>query len=245
MESVERTRESILAGARASLPVSVAYSGIGFAAGLVGAEAGMSTAEVGLLSLLVFAGSSQFAFADLYGGAVVTTVSAIFLINLRMLLYATALTSRLRPHSLGARFWMGAQLTDASFALASTLIGSRLERASWFIALQGATYLSWIAGNLAGAGLGTWAGEVDGFGLEFALGALFAGLLVLQINGPRREKQRRVGVAVAAALFLVALTEARPDPLNLIYVSVAAATLGLAAERLETRRRREGGGSAA
>lgn len=245
MESAGSLGNSVLAGIRASLPVSVAYSGIGFAAGLVGAEAGMSTAEVGLLSLLVFAGSSQFAFADLYSGAVVTTVSAVFLINLRMLLYATALTPRLREHGLGARFWMGAQLTDASFALACTLLGTRLQRASWFIALQGATYLSWIAGNLAGSGLGTWVGEVDGFGLEFALGALFAGLLVLQINGPRREKQRRVGVAGAAALLLVALSEIRPDPLNLIYVSVAAATLGLAAERLEAQRRRAGGGSAA
>lgn len=240
MESAGSLRESVMAGARASLPVSVAYSGIGFAAGLVGAEAGMSTAEVGLLSLLVFAGSSQFAFADLYSGALVTTVSAVFLINLRMLLYATALTPRLRAHSLGARFWMGAQLTDASFALASTLIGNRLHRASWFIALQGATYLAWIAGNLAGAGLGSWAGEVDGFGLEFALGALFAGLLVLQMNGPRREKQRRAGVAVAAGLLLVALSETRPDPLNLIYVSVTAATLGLGAERWEARRRAGG-----
>ncbi len=221
------TAQAAMLGMRASSPVAIAYLGIGLAAGVVGAEAGLSPAEVGLLSLLLFAGSAQFVFADLYTGAVTALVTTVFLVNLRHLLYSTALSPRVRHHSLGARFLVGAQLTDETFALASGLIGSRLHYAAWMIGLNGAAYLAWCTGSVTGAVLGTMAGAIDALGLEFALAGMFAALLVGQIRNRLETRQLGVIVALLAATLIVMLDYWRPHPLNLVLTTVVAATVGL------------------
>ncbi|MCC5812086.1 MAG: AzlC family ABC transporter permease [Ectothiorhodospiraceae bacterium] len=227
MQQTISTWKAAVQGMQASSPVAVAYLGIGLAAGVVGAEAGLSPAEVGLLSLLLFAGSAQFVFADLYTGAFTVLVSTVFLVNLRHLLYSTALSPRVRHHSPGARFLIGAQLTDETFALASGLMGSRLRYAAWMIGLNVASYLAWCTGNVTGAVLGSMAGAIDALGLEFALAGMFAALLVGQIRS--RLESRHVGiiVAVLAATLMVMLDYWRPHALNLVLTTVTAATVGL------------------
>ncbi len=222
---------TITAGARAASPVALAYLGIGFAAGVVKMEAGLSVAEVGLLSLLVFAGSSQFVFAELYTGSAAALIGTVFLINLRHLLYSTAITPHVRHHSFGRRVWIGAQLTDETFALSSSLMGSRLHSAAWLISLNVTSYLSWVAGTIVGALAGTLAGAVENLGLEFALAAMFAALLMLQFSKRDPRLMVRAGVALLAALLIVGLETVRPNPMNLVATTLIAATVGLIAER--------------
>jgi predicted branched-subunit amino acid permease len=57
-------------GSRAALPVVLGYLSIGFAAGVVQRAAGLSVAEVMLLSLLLYAGSAQVVVASLIATAV-------------------------------------------------------------------------------------------------------------------------------------------------------------------------------
>ena len=226
--------DAALAGARASAPVTIAYAGIGLAAGVVGAEAGLSAAEVGLLSLLLFAGSAQFVFADLYTGAMVTLVGTVFLVNLRHLLYATALSPRVQHLPLGARVAIGAQLTDETFALGTSLMDQRLQSAAWMIALNVTAYSAWVGGNIVGAVLGALAGAIEAVGLEFALAGMFAALLMGQIRSGRRSGTR-VLVACLAGCVIAALDSWQPHPLNLMVTTVAAATAGVAIERMLDR----------
>lgn len=219
------------AGARAAAPVALAYIGIGFAAGVIGAEAGLSAAEVGLLSLLVFAGSAQFIFADLYTGAAAALIGTIFLVNLRHLLYATALTPRVRHLTPLARLCIGAQLTDETFALGTSLMGDRLHRAAWLIGLNMTAYTAWVGGNVTGAAVGTAAGALNGVGIEFALAAMFAALLVGQIRAAPTRRKRLIGVALLAGLLIVALDTVQPHPLNLVVATLIAASAGLGLSR--------------
>ena len=228
---------AITAGARAASPVAIAYLGIGFAAGVVKMEAGMSVAEVGLLSFLVFAGSAQFVFAELYTGASAALIGTVFLINLRHLLYSTAITPRVRHHSFGSRLWIGAQLTDETFALSTSLMGEKLHSAAWLISLNVASYLSWVAGTIAGAFAGSLAGAVENLGLEFALAAMFAALLMLQFSKKDPRLMVRAGVALLAAALIVTLETVRPNPMNLVGTTLIAATVGLIVERLKQEQR--------
>lgn len=217
---------ALLAGAQAAVPVAVGYAGIGFAAGVIGAQAGLSPAEVTLLSLIVFAGSAQFVFAELYTGSAVTLFVTTFLINLRHLLYATAFTPRVRGLGMPARFWIGAQLTDETFSLATSLLRGAVPGAGWMIALNMTSYLAWTCGNLAGALTGGAAGSIEWLGIEFALAAMFAALLMLQVDGPVARRLAMTVVAGLAAGTMIGLELWNPHPLNLLAATVVAATAG-------------------
>ena len=210
-------------GVRAALPVALAYIGIGFAAGAVGARAGLSPAEVGLLSLLVFAGASQFIFADLLSASPFTLIAAVFLVNFRHFLYASSLAPKVKHLPLSQRVIIGAQLTDETFAVASSLTRQPLPAAGGMIALNNCAYWSWAVGNVSGAIAG---GDLLAFiGIDFALAAMFAALLMLQITASARQWQMLTVAAIAAAA-MISMELWHPHPLNLLLAAGIAAAVG-------------------
>jgi 4-azaleucine resistance transporter AzlC len=213
---------------RAAAPVVLGYLGIGFAAGVLSAQAGLSPLEVGLLSLLVFAGSAQFVFAQMYAGAPAALISTVFLLNFRHFLYATAFAPAVRRLGWPARFAIGAQLTDETFALASSLLrGGLIHRGRWMIALNATSYSAWVIANIGGAIVGGAAARIEALGLSFALAAMFAALLMLQItHAPRRIAA--IIVSAAAAAVMLALEVIHPHPANIVIATAAAATVGVA-----------------
>ena len=211
--------DSVRGGMRAAVPVVLGYLAIGFAAGAVGAAEGLSPLEITALSLLLFAGSAQFVFADLYAGSPAALISAIFLINFRHFLYSASLSQKLRKLPLWARFAAGAQLTDETFSVASALLKAPPTRARWMLALNITSYSGWCMGNLAGA---VAAGGIEFAGAEFALSAMFAALLMMQAAGARKAPKLTAAVIAAAVMLTLELT--RPHPLNLLAATAISAT---------------------
>lgn len=67
MEQIEQkslTPDTFLQGIKDCVPTLLGYISIGLAFGVVGIASGISVLEVFLLSVLVYAGSAQFIFAD-------------------------------------------------------------------------------------------------------------------------------------------------------------------------------------
>ena len=124
-------RESFAAGMRAAAPVVLGYLGIGIAAGVVERAAGLSYAEVLLISAVLYAGSAQFVVTSMLSlaspaSAIVLTV---FFLNLRHLLLSAALAPALRGVPAWKNALLGLQLTDETFVVAS---GRRpLPRPGW------------------------------------------------------------------------------------------------------------------
>jgi predicted branched-subunit amino acid permease len=89
---------SFAGGVRAGVPVILGYLGIGFAAGVVERAAGLSYAEVLLLSTVLYAGSAQFVVTSMLtlASPAPAIVFTVFLLNLRHLLLAAALAPALR-----------------------------------------------------------------------------------------------------------------------------------------------------
>src|SRR5258708_7370328 len=142
--------ESFLGGARAGLPVVLGYLGIGLAAGVVERAAGMSYAEVLLISTVLYAGSAQFVVTSLLtlaspASAIVLTV---FFLNLRHLLLSAALAPALRGVPAWKNALLGLQLTDETFVVAS---GRRPLSPAWMAGLNLAAWSAWAVANLAGA----------------------------------------------------------------------------------------------
>ncbi|MGI9306420.1 MAG: AzlC family ABC transporter permease [Gammaproteobacteria bacterium] len=218
--------KDFFAGGKTAAPIIVVYLILGFAAGVLGASRGLSAAEILLLSLLLFAGSAQFVFPELYRGAAAETVSAVFFINLRHLLYSTALAQQARNLPPKTRAAIGAQLTDETFLLATAkLKGKMLSGGAWMLGLNMASYLAWAAGNVSGALFGG-AADLSVVGIQFAGAAMFLALLFPQITSHARPHSAAAvsfigGGGAALGLWLF------PGPATVTLAAAAAALLGV------------------
>ncbi|MFH0914325.1 MAG: AzlC family ABC transporter permease, partial [Chloroflexota bacterium] len=72
-----RSRSPLMQGMTAALPICLGYIPVGIAFGVLAQKAGLSPLEIGLMSILVYAGSSQFiAVSMLSSGATAPSIIA-------------------------------------------------------------------------------------------------------------------------------------------------------------------------
>ena len=172
--------------------------------GVVARQGGLEPIEIIAMSVLVFAGASQFAFVQLWSAhaPAVLIVTTVLLQNLRHLLMATALRSHLARLSLAQRLAAGFVLTDEAFAMATGYSRRGGRRVRYYATFAVALYIVWIITTIAGVLLGDAIGEPRRFGIDFAITATFLAIVVL---GVRRRDEALValvagGIAGALAL---------------------------------------------
>lgn len=226
--SPETNRTSILQdGLRAAWPICLGYVPIGLAFGVLAQKAGLSPLAVGVMSSLVFAGSSQFiAVAMLGAGAgIASIVATTFTVNLRHLLMSSALSVFLRGVR---RRWLtlfAYGVTDESFALNL----ARFREGTWdwrrALTVNHVTNATWVASTVAGA-LGGALIPAHAFGIDYALMGMFLCLLVYQLRGALYAL-----TAVIAGVAAVAISLLVPGNSYIVAASVIAATAGLIIRR--------------
>jgi 4-azaleucine resistance transporter AzlC len=222
-------RQAIREGIEAAWPVCLGYLAIGLAFGVIARKAGLRPLEIGLMSLLVYAGSSQFiAVAMLGAGAgFLPIVLTTFSVNLRHLLMSSSLAVHLRQ--LGTRrlaiFAYG--VTDESFAVNM----SRFRLADWdwrqALVVNHVSNLAWVASSTVG-GIGGEFIPSGTFGLDYALIAMFLCLLVFQLRG-----RLHVMVALLSGILAVMIAVALPGNYYIVFASCISASAGLALRRLK------------
>lgn len=209
------------------------YLGIGFAAGVVERAAGLSYAEIALLSMVLYAGSAQFVVTSMLSlaSAAPAIVFTVFLLNVRHLLLSAALAPKLAGVPMWKSALVGLQLTDETFVVAAAR--ERLSPA-WMAGLNLAAWSTWAVANLAGAALSALAPDTRA--LAFALPCMFAGLLVLQARAAPRLGVACL-VALLAAASAVVLYAASAGPVTVIAAMALAASAGFALERWTSARK--------
>lgn len=201
-------KPTFLDGLAAGLPIVMGYLPIAFSFGVAATRAGFSATEAFALSLLIYAGASQFLALALLSSAAPVLVTAFTLIamNLRHVLYGPALMRAAGEGASTRHAWAWAfGLTDEVFgqSLGALARGQRFSEA-WMFGLGLAAYAAWVGGTVIGALAG--GGALDAWpavsaGLGFMLPALFLALL-LSILSRRQLPVIAVagGVTVAATL---------------------------------------------
>lgn len=201
------------AGLTASLPIGLAYFPVAVSFGVAAAKSGFGLAEAALMSLVIYAGASQFlAVALLAGGAApLLAVASLLAMNARHLLYAPALLEQVRRRGAAPTSgpstrwsWLWAHgLTDEVFASAvGRVAGGRLAWGEWWQAGIGlAAYAAWVAGTVVGAVLGGGAFQ-RWPAIDAALGFLMPALFLSLLLGMVRRGQWPVVVAAVAAFAL-------------------------------------------
>lgn len=179
-------RNDFYSGLRAALPTVLGYLGIGMAFGLIATAGGLSSLEVLLMSLLVYAGSAQFALVGLLAAEtpLLSIALTIFLINLRNFLMGLHTATLFPNASLGQGVAIGSLLTDETYGvlLGESHHGQNLAP-EWMLGNNLLSYLSWVTASLLGALLGTNLPDPETLGLDYALLAMFIGIFVAQYRG--------------------------------------------------------------
>lgn len=169
-------------GLAASASLAVGYFPVAFSFGVVALQAQLSGVQAMLISLIVFAGASQFVLVSLVvaGTGFWPALSAIWMLNLRHLFYGPALVAQLeRPPGKLLPF-IAWGLTDEMFATAMAESTRRSLPPAWCLGVGCGAYGSWLLGTLVGVWLGMELGGADGWlsdALSFVLPALFIALL--------------------------------------------------------------------
>jgi len=213
---------ALRSGARAAWPIYLGYLPIGAAFGVLSQKAGLGPVEVGLMSLLVFAGSSQFIAVSMLSSGAGTSaiVLTTFVVNLRHLLMSSSMAPHLKQVGTGRLSLLAYGITDESFAVNHA--GFAAGDWSWrpVLVVNQSSCCVWVLSTMAGS----WAGRLvpaGAFGIDYALIAMFLCLLVFQLR-ERRHKVTALFSGVLAVVFSLLL----PGNLHVVLASVCAAALG-------------------
>lgn len=219
---------SFLSGVRASSPIVLGYIPIALAFGVVGRTSGFSPAEVGLMSWIVFAGASQFIGSAMFaaGAGTPAIVATTFLVNLRHLLMSTALVPSMRRLPVWQNTWLSHYVTDESFAVAAAVLQGRPASGPFMMGLTLTPHLTWILISVVGAVAGEIIGDTARLGLDFALPAMFIGLLMPHLRGERRRSRAAGALAAALSTLLVAVATGGSS-WSIIAATLTGATVGV------------------
>lgn len=185
---------------KSSLPVMAGYLVLGAGFGMMMKAAGYGAFWAFAMSLLVYAGSMQYAAVGLLGGGVslVSLALTTLMVNARHLFYGISMLEPYRKAGAAKPYLIFA-LTDETYSLVCS--GKRSIRECLLISLFDQIY--WVAGSTAGALLGG-AVPFSTEGVDFALTALFLTVFTQQWleSKPHFPALCGVGVSVVSlALF--------------------------------------------
>lgn len=222
-------------GAAAAWPICFGYFPIGMALGVLGQQAGLGPAWIGLMSVLVFAGSAQFIGVAMIDGGVsaATIILTTFVVNFRHVLMSSALAVPLRGTGRLFLLLFAYGVTDESFAVNMT----RYRAGGWdrwrALVVHHAANTSWIVATVVGATVGTLI-PPGAFGIDFALPGMFIALLVMQLHG-----RAYIFTGLLAALISVIWKLLIPGDSYIVAAALLAATGGYLVRR-HLRLQREG-----
>ena len=220
-------------GARDLAPQALGIAAWGLMTGVAMVKSGMSMFECIVMSLLVFAGSSQLAAIPLIiAGAPAWVILATGLcVNLRFVVFSLHLRPYLIHLPLWRRLGHGYLTADVSYVLftkrfshAAESRQGKLAQEAYLAGNDGLNWLSWVTSSLFGITLAN--------GIPPAWGLGFAGILcLLGILCSLASSRMRVLSGVVAGAAAVA-AYALPLKLNIVVAIAAAVILCLTVERV-------------
>jgi len=218
-------------GFRLVLPLLPSFAPFGMVVGVLSAGEGLSLLEAGVMSAMVFAGTSQLVALGAWGSPVpvLAVTLAVFVINMRMAPMSAALAPWFNGQQ-GRRLWASLiTVTEHSFALSVNEMRRGKRDAALLLGLGVPSWLSWVAMVCLGHVLAGVVTLRPGHPLLFAGLATMCALLVTLWRG--RGDMLPWGVAGAVGLTVQAMGLGQPWPV------LAGALIGSAAGAWRDRSR--------
>lgn len=210
----------------AALPIVMGYLPLGMACGILAGSVGLSTLDIFLMSVFVFAGSGQFIALAMMGSGAAAMSSIIlttFIVNLRHLLYSSTLVRYIGSSSRGYQMAFAQEIVDETFAVNENRFSDKEEHWTMPQALglawtaHGAWVFSTVLGQIVGSLI-----EIDINLVGYTLTAMFIGLWSFHF-----KNHRLIIVGILAGVLALWLSTFLDYKLHIVVATVAAATVGM------------------
>ncbi len=213
---------------KAVWPIWLGYLPLGFAGGVLSQKVGLTPFEVGVMSLLVFAGSGQFIALAMMGGAASSTsiIMTTFIVNLRHMLYSSSLAVYLMKKNNTYLSLFAQGITDETFAVnmskfAGVETAWNADKALGVnILAHGCWIFSNVLGNVAGNVL-----VIDMAVVSYTLTAMFIGLWSFHF-----VNKKLIIIGVLSGCIALALSGILTHKLHIVTATLIAATIGCVVE---------------
>ncbi|MEO8411825.1 MAG: AzlC family ABC transporter permease [Propionivibrio sp.] len=225
-------KQEFLAGVRSELPIWLGVIPFGLVYGVLGLQAGLPGWAIIAMSSILFAGSSQVVFAQLWGVQVPAAVigGTVGVVNLRHLLYSASVAQFVANLSWRWKLLLAYLLTDEAYgaAIGRLSLGPASSNRHYFLLGTGATlWLGWQLSTIAGVLIG--ATIPSAWSLDFSIALTFIALLVPAL----RCRSEIVAALVAGGIALLA--QGLPHKLWIMVAALAGIVAGMASRRFDTR----------
>ncbi len=211
------------AGVRDELPLLVGVFPFGLIYGALALNAGIPIFAAQAMSSILFAGSSQFAAAQLVreSAPALVIVLTIAILNLRHMLYSASLAPHLKGLSLRWKILLSYLMTDEAYAVAVLnyeRIGGVAAGHWYFLGAGLSLWTTWQTSTAAGLWLG--AALPATLPLDFALPLTFIAMVV-----PALKNRPAVAAALCAGLVAL-LAHGLPYNLGLVLAALTGIAVG-------------------
>lgn len=203
-------------GCKDVVPLLIPVVPFGIIFGVIGIEAGLGALITFLMSIIIFAGSSQLAFIQLFtsGATAPVILSSVAIINSRHFLYSVVIAQYLTKLTLFWKIILSYFLTDQAFAVSQKYLKKQPNNQQRHYYLLGSGFTLWFVWQLSTV-TGIFLGEVipKELNLGFAVPLTFISLIITDI-----KKIDHLIVALSSGIFAILFFNL---PLR-IYIIVAA-----------------------
>ncbi|MFZ1398331.1 MAG: AzlC family ABC transporter permease [Candidatus Promineifilaceae bacterium] len=223
--TISPVKNAIWQGIKAEIPITIGVIPFGLIYGVLGLSAGLTPLQAQAMSSIVFAGSAQFLGAQLIslGTPLPVLWLTTFIVNLRHVLYSTALGPDVQHLSRRWRWLLAYLLTDEAYAATAVHYGNHqipLAHKHYFWLGAGFTLWGvWQLSTAVGILLGTQVPPE--WGLDFTLALTFIGIVVPSL------KDRPNAMAALSAGLVAVLAFSLPYKLGLMLATLTGIAVGV------------------
>lgn len=188
-----------------TVPVLTGYLVLGFGFGIILHANGFGVGVAFAMSLLIYAGSMQYAAIGLMtgGASLLTLAVTTLMVNARHIFYGISMLGRYKDAGKAKPYLIFA-LTDETYSLVcqppKELTGKALRRYELLVTLFDHAY--WVTGSVLGAAAGALI-PISSEGIDFALTALFLTVFTEQWLSAKDHSPALIGLGASAACLLL------------------------------------------
>ena len=178
------------------IPLTIPVIPFGIIYGVIAIEIGLSPLVAFCMSFIIFAGSSQIAFAQLFsaGASPLIMVSSVAVINSRHFLYGAVLSQYLNKLNCYWKILLAYLMTDQAFSVSLSYFKKNYKKKNAHFHMLGSGFTLWFLWQLSTLG-GIILGNIvpEQLGLTFAIPLTFLSLIISEL----RKKDHLIVIAVS------------------------------------------------
>lgn len=184
-------------GLHSGLTIAIGYFPVALTFGLLAKTTGLTLTETILMSVIVYAGASQYIALSLIslGTGAFEIILTTFIVNIRHFLMSASLNEFSEDDKIGKRLIYSFGITDETFTVAAANEGT--VSTGYMFGLTSIAYISWVVNSAIGYIIGANLPQTLQESMSVALYAMFIGLLVPSL----KKSTKVVFLAVLAACF--------------------------------------------